>query len=110
MKTYTGYRTPQGCIVKVHEGDTTRDLPLRHDLRNHSPTGVEWGYNGSGPAQLALALAAHVLGDDEAAQDIYQRLKFKLVSRLPHDGWSLTEAQLRQVIDELQNRDRGKGA
>ena len=36
MKTYTGYRMPQGCIVKVHEGDTSRELPLRHDLRRHS--------------------------------------------------------------------------
>jgi hypothetical protein len=39
-------------------------------------TGLEWGYSGSGPAQLALALAADVLGDDDKAQEIYQRLKF----------------------------------
>ncbi len=107
MKTYTGYRTPQGCIVKVHEADgTARDLPLRHDLRSHSPTGPEWGYGGSGPAQLALALAADVLGDDDAAQSVYMRLKFRLVGRLPHDGWSLTETQLRDAINEIQE-DRG---
>jgi hypothetical protein len=87
MKTYTVYRTPAGCVVKVHEGDgTARDLPLRLDLRGHSPTGPEWGYGGSGPAQLALALAADVLGDDEEAQDVYQRLKARVVGRLPHDG------------------------
>jgi hypothetical protein len=107
MKTYTGYRTPQGCIVKVHEGETSRELPLRHDLRRHSEA-FEWAYNGSGPSQLALALAADVLGYTEAARDVYQALKFKLVSRLPHDGWSLTEEQLRQVIDELRDRDRGR--
>ena len=28
MKTYSGYRTPQGCVIKVHEGDgSARDLP-----------------------------------------------------------------------------------
>ena len=43
---------------------------------------------------LALALAADVLGDDERAQDVYQDLKFKLVSRLPKDGWALTEANM----------------
>jgi uncharacterized protein DUF6166 len=108
MKTYTGYRTPQGCVVKVHAGDgTARELPLRLDLRNHSPTGPEWGYAGSGPAQLALALAADVLGDDEAAQDVYQDLKFKLVGRLPHDGWSLTETQIRSAIDTIE-RERGR--
>jgi uncharacterized protein DUF6166 len=109
MKTYTGYRTPDGCIVKVHEIDgVARDLPLRLDLRNHSPTGPEWGYAGSGPAQLALALAADVLGDDDQAQDVYQRLKFKLVGRLPHDGWSLTEDQLRRTIQEIQQRDQDR--
>jgi hypothetical protein len=107
-KTYTGYRTPRGCVVKVHEGETSRELPLRHDLCNHSPDGAEWGYNGSGSAQLAIALAADVLGDDEAAQDVYQGLKFRLVSRLPHDGWSLTEHQVRRVIDELRERGRGR--
>jgi hypothetical protein len=108
MKTYTGYRTPQGCVVKVHEANgSSHDLPLRLDLRNHSPTGPEWGYGGSGPAQLALALAADVLGDDEAAQTVYQQLKFKLVGRLPHDGWSLTEEQLRQAIQEIQDRGQG---
>jgi hypothetical protein len=108
-KTNTGYRTPQGCVVKVHEADgTARDLPLRLDLRSHSPTGPEWGYAGSGPAQLALALAADVLGDDDQAQDVYQRLKFRLVGRLPHDGWSLTVDQLRQTIQDIQRQDRDR--
>jgi hypothetical protein len=109
MKTYTGYRRPEGCVVKVHEPDgTARDLPLRLDLRNHSPTGFEWSYAGSGPAQLALALAADVLGDDEQAQQVYQNLKFKLVGRLPRDGWSLTEDQLRAAISEIQQRNSGR--
>jgi hypothetical protein len=33
-------------------------------LRN-SPTGFGWGYGGSGPAQLALALLADSLGDND---------------------------------------------
>ncbi len=113
MKTYTGYRRPgehgtaDQAGVTVHEsGREPRSLDPRHDLRRHSED-FNWGYGGSGPAQLALALAADVLGDDDQAQDVYQRLKFKLVGRLPHDGWSLTEDQLRQTIAEIQERDRG---
>jgi len=34
-------------------------LDPRNDIRNHSPAGFEWGYCGSGPAQLALALVVH---------------------------------------------------
>src|SRR5215510_2118097 len=98
MKIYTGTRTEDGCAVVVSDTGSTRALDPRLDLRNHSPTGFEWGYGGSGPAQLALALAADVLGDDDAALGVYQRLKFKVVGRLPKDGWSLTEAELNDAI------------
>jgi hypothetical protein len=109
MKVYQGKRTPEGCVVTVSEdGGAPTVLNPRQDLRNHSPTGFEWNYAGSGPAQLALALAADVLGDDERAQDVYQRLKFRLVGRLPHEGWSLSEESLRSAIASVEE-DRGRG-
>jgi hypothetical protein len=82
-------------------------LNPRLDLRSHSPDGFSWGYGGSGPAQLALALAADVLGDDDRAQDIYQRLKFKLIGSLPEEGWSLSEKRLREVIEAIE-QERGR--
>jgi hypothetical protein len=102
MKTYTGTRTEDGCAVVVSDGERSRALDPRFDLRNHSPTGFEWGYGGSGPAQLALALAADVLADDEAALEIYQRLKFRVVGGLPHGGWTLTEEELAEAIQSLR--------
>lgn len=101
MKTYIGSRSESGCTVAVLDVSGGRELDPRFDLRNHSPMGFEWGYGGSGPTQLALALAADVLCDDEAALDVYQRLKFRAVGRLPKDGWSLTEAELLEVIRSL---------
>lgn len=109
MKVYRGTRTEQGRHVTVEEGDARRPLDPRLDLRNHSPTGFEWGYGGSGPAQLALALAADALGDDEHAQDVYQRLKFKLIGELAKEGWELTEERLRAAIDAIEReRDRSR--
>lgn len=68
-----------------------RGLNPRYDLRNHSPTGFNWGYGGSGPAQLALALLADFLGDDEAALRGYQGFKFEVVAALPSGkAWTLT--------------------
>jgi hypothetical protein len=101
MKNYTGIRTEDGCAVVVSDAGGDRPLNPRLDLRNHSPTGFEWGYGGSGPAQLALALAADVLVDDDAAQEVYQRLKFRVVGRLPEDGWTLTETELTEAIRSL---------
>jgi hypothetical protein len=113
-KTYTGFRqrdaegrSTHTVVTVLEEGKEPRPLDPRLDLRNHSPTGLEWGYGGSGPAQLALALAADVLGDDDLAESVYQRLKFKLIARLPEDGWRLSEEQLRQAIRDVQARDRG---
>ena len=48
---------------------------------NHSPCGFAWGYSGSGPAQFALAMACVVLDDDQAALQVYGRLKERVVAR-----------------------------
>jgi hypothetical protein len=104
MKVYRGRRSEHSCTVEVEENGESRLLNPRLDLRNHSPTGVEWSYAGSGPAQLALALAADVLGDDDRAQDVYQDFKFKVVGRLPHDGWVLTEGQIRSALEAIEEK------
>jgi len=48
----------------------TRDgieSPLRHIVR-HSPTGMTWGYAGSGPADLARSILVDALGDQARCQ------------------------------------------
>ena len=88
MKVYTGRRQGVAAIVTVDE----RRLKPRFDLRNHSPTGFEWGYPGSGPAQLALAILADHLGNNEQALNFYQRFKWAVVAGWPYCGWILTSA------------------
>jgi hypothetical protein len=105
MKHYVGKRTAEGCEVEVSDNELPGcgySLPLRCDLRNHSPTGFEWGYGGSGPAQLSLALLADALGDNEKAQDHYQAFKFQVVGRLPHERWELSEEDIRQTVAALE--------
>jgi hypothetical protein len=71
-------------------------------LFNHSPTGFEWGYAGSGPAQLALAILADLLGDAAEALRLHQEFKFLVVARLPYDGWELTEAQVLAALEQIK--------
>jgi len=81
---------------------TLHPLRPRLDLRNHSPTGFNWGYGGSGPAQLALALCADALGDDAMALAVYQRFKFKIVGRLPrNETWVLSAEEISAVARAL---------
>ncbi len=46
---------------------------------NHSPDGFNWGYSGSGPAQLALAIILKLTG----AATGYQEFKFKVITSIP---------------------------
>jgi len=51
---------------------------------NHSPDGLNVGYCGSGPAQLALAICLELMGKDEALK-IYQEFKRNFIAGLPQD-------------------------
>jgi hypothetical protein len=75
-------------------------------IRNHSPTGFEWGYTGSGPAQLALAL----LLDAGCCERVdlerqYQSFKREVVARMPRDGWTLTVEEIRGWSSGALERD-----
>lgn len=63
-------------------------------LRNHSPTGFEWGYAGSGPAQLSLAILLHFTGDKEIALGHYQRFKREVICVFRRPAWKLTGQQI----------------
>ena len=97
MKTYEGRRGYQTTLVTVNG----QPLNPRFDLWEHSPTGFEWGYGGSGPAQLALALLTDHLGDDERAVALHQDFKWALVARLSRPTWTLTSDQIEQAVQSL---------
>ncbi len=83
MAVYEGTRKGDNVVVTVNGSP----LPPRNDLRNHSPDGFSWGYAGSGPVQLALALLAHhfSLTDTQVLADLkalalYQTFKERLIA------------------------------
>lgn len=82
-------------------------LAPRWDLKNHSPTGLEWGYGGSGPAQLALALLADFTQDPKRALAWYQPFKWRVVAHLPKGPWTLTGDQIEDVLAVLEEEARG---
>jgi hypothetical protein len=72
-------------------------------LWNHSPSGFEWGYGGSGPAQLALAILADHLADDRQAFNFHHRFKWAVIAELPGRGWTLTGEQIDRVLETLRD-------
>jgi hypothetical protein len=97
VKRYEGSREGHAVIVTV-DG---QPLNPRLDLWNHSPTGFEWGYGGSGPAQLALALLADHLRNDQDAVSLHQAFKFAVIIKLATRGWTLTTADIDGALQLL---------
>jgi hypothetical protein len=90
VKVYVGTRGPTGCFVTV---DGRPLLPRQRPHYACSPTSFEWGYAGSGPASLALAILADHLngGNASAAAALYQRYKTDVISNITADAWRITE-------------------
>jgi len=101
VKQYSGIR--QGYAVTVTVDG--RRLNPRLDLWNHSPTGFEWGYCGSGPAQLALAILADHCGDDRQAFNFHHRFKWAVIAELPRRSWTLTSQAIDQVLQTLRETE-----
>jgi len=120
MNVYTGRREDGRCFVYAG----TKPLDPRNRVRNHSPDGFEWGYGGSGPAQLALAILCQHFGvplnvkepgiwasaepgfhDTPLGKTLYayQRFKALVVQHLPHDGWVLTGEEVKNALRKIQD-------
>lgn len=67
--------------VKVN--GLTLKLGPSQKIYNHSPDGFNWGYGGSGPGQLALAICLAVGMSKEDALGRYQSFKFEHVAQWP---------------------------
>ena len=114
---YTGFKDANGdCTVRVSPDGSSwaEDLPLRRDLYDHSE-GFAWGYHGSGPAQLALALLAHHLesrrgerSDEEKAARtnsilaMHQNFKGEVIARLGYrcSGWIMKSSDIHDWISD----------
>jgi hypothetical protein len=103
MKTYRGFKNGAGPgKVSVEENRTTTILDERPSQKiwNHSPDGFQWGYSGSGPAQLALAILLDLGVNKEIAIEIHQDFKWKVIATLP-SSWVKTEFELMASVNEI---------
>jgi hypothetical protein len=88
MKTYSGSRTAGATVVLV-DG---RPLDPRLELRDFQ-AGFEWGYEGSGPSQLALAILADHAGPENALGG-WKTFMQTVVSELEGERWRLTSDEI----------------
>ena len=93
---FTGKRGRHGTVVNEVKciNDEMVQLQLRHYER-HSPDGFEWGYGGSGPADLARSLLLAVFPNFEGTvEHLYQRFKFDVVAGFRSE-WIIKEQTIK---------------
>ncbi len=76
---------------------------------NHSPDGFAWGYGGSAPAQLALALLIHAGVHPDEAIRLYQRFKEEFIAAQPEDERWVLEVDVLAWARSKQSRERRSG-
>jgi hypothetical protein len=72
--------------------DPPRTRPLPH-IPVHSPDGFAWGYRGSGPADLALAILHRELAETVPAA-VYLPFRDDVLARLPTTGFELSATDI----------------
>lgn len=116
MRNYRGFRETDehGCcrtLIQASADDGENWEPLDIDpsfaVRRHSPTGFEWGYGGSGPAQLALAILLRECSK-KLAEAHYQCFKWAMVATWDRDSFFVTSPQIAHWLQTHQCNKRGK--
>jgi hypothetical protein len=103
---YVGMRV-DGTPVVLNLTEHERLAPDRSlDLVRHSPAGFDWGYTGSGPAQLAFALLLDYTDNETVVQQHYIQFRNEVVSQLacngPADCWHLTGEDIEAALAEFE--------
>jgi hypothetical protein len=125
---YRGFRPgterPDGNVVVVTDSSMR---PLPHHFK-HSPDGFSWGYEGSGPAELARCLLIHALSVPphkecggqgcwycdvgyEIKAAMYQQFKRDVIAQLAQDeDWELSRTEIKAWAAGYRTGMRMKGA
>ena len=91
-------RTRRGGF-KVYRDNRLLSPKASQRLINHSLDGFNWGYGGSGPAQLALALLYDATGDRERALRYYQDFKWQYIAGWRNE-WRITSEEILAWLDK----------
>ncbi len=94
-KIYSGRRTADGCAVAV-DGQPLQPCGAGHAF---GPGEFEWGYNGSGPSRLALAILADHFGDGTIARFQYRNFGEAVIANIRDDAWTLSGDQIDAVLE-----------
>lgn len=90
------------CIIELDRDQLSESLKLA----DKSPAGFSYGFNGSGPAQTALAICRIIYGPLIAMQ-VFQKFKTKFIAGLPQTnvatGFDLSKFNKTVIAETVAN-------
>jgi len=97
MKTIKGIWETRQVFI-----DGKELLPLKpQDIDYPSSGGYMWGYNGSAPARLALAILSEFIADYSVALDLHQTFKVDIISQLKQkEDFEISFNKIQRWIDK----------
>jgi len=93
-----------GDIILRRSDDDRPIVNLAQTVVNHSPTGFEWGYGGSGPADLALNILLRFLPSG-AADLLHQEFKRAFLVPMPDEGGTIKRQAILDWISAQSKPD-----
>jgi hypothetical protein len=89
----------QDIVCSWGENGIVTNVP--HRIKKHSPTGMAFGYAGSGPADFALNILSIFIGQEAAERGgLYQSFKFDFIAGLPEQGGTIPCAEIKAWIEK----------
>jgi hypothetical protein len=91
-------------VKEIHFNGASCNSELKH-IERHSPDGFQWGYAGSGPADLALSILTHFCDKKDLLQEVAEKYyqDFKMAFIAPSgDDLKMT---CREIAQWLADKD-----
>lgn len=88
-----------GDIACIRNKDGHPQTNIPRNVTRHSPDGFEWGYGGSGPADLALNILLMFV-EESVANLHYQDFKWAFIASLPEEGGVIQREAIVKWLEE----------
>ena len=99
---FLGKRTEDGC--KVYKIDNLMHIeelnPVASRLIHEHDPNFEWGYEGCGPKQLAIALLLETIGSVDAVILTYNDFEREIIAKLPDQCWAIDTTEIRYWFEK----------
>lgn len=92
-------------LKRDHSNEFKISVNVPHKWIHHSPDGFEWGYGGSGPADLALNILLAVGLNRDNAWSLHQYFKWRFIANMPKEGGIIKKEDIMKWISEHLNNE-----